>query len=444
MLIQIEPDGHWRMMLADFGVARGAGYDDGATQVTGTFAYMAPEQFSGKFSPATDQYALAVIDLSTAGRPPAVRGRVGRLTRAHLYETPPSLRQFNPAVTPQMEAAILRATGERPGAAFPQRHGICAGARRGGAWCRCGCSTRCGTSGRSSSSAGASATVAGRPRRREDRTEAARRPGAALVGRVGGGSPVDSSDWRRSVLLESAAAERRTCDADRAGSGGADPAGAGLAIRDALATASASTTTTVGPTATTAPTTPPSGVGSAAFTSLAPTCDGQSSPAWTKVSVTVTCVSTTQVDLSSPQAGSLACLSAQAVSQPNGYVQARADPQSGKVEVGVRQGVGNTTTGNSYYITGYYLGVNLSTSQYVIWVVDASGVSTTLQQGQLTATPPHPFTFGLMFNGTSLTPYINGQAYASVTDSAFSTGWTAICTDGSGTFSGVQLYQLAS
>ena len=119
ILIRIEPDGHWRMLLADFGVARGAETTTQQTLVTGTFAYMAPEQFSGKFSPASDQYALAIVAYQLlAGRPP-FEGDVAELTREHLYETPPSLRSLNPAVTPAVEAVILRALAKDPAQRYP-------------------------------------------------------------------------------------------------------------------------------------------------------------------------------------------------------------------------------------------------------------------------------------------------------------------------------------
>jgi hypothetical protein len=67
-----------------------------------------------------------------------------------------------------------------------------------------------------------------------------------------------------------------------------------------------------------------------------------------------------------------------------------------------------------------------------------------LKQGQLIGTPPGTFTFGLMFQGTSLTPYVNGHAYPSVTDSTFTGGWVAICTDGASSFNNVQLYKLGA
>src|SRR5690349_3428198 len=57
VLVKVQPNGRWRILLADFGVARGLDASSQRTQVTGTFAFMSPEQFSGKFGPASDQYA---------------------------------------------------------------------------------------------------------------------------------------------------------------------------------------------------------------------------------------------------------------------------------------------------------------------------------------------------------------------------------------------------
>jgi tRNA A-37 threonylcarbamoyl transferase component Bud32 len=448
VLIQIEPDGHWRMMLADFGVARGPDSTTARTQVAGTFTYMAPEQFDGKFSPATDQYALGVMTYQLlAGRPP-FEGELGSLTRAHMFETPPPMRPFNAAVPPQVEAAIRRAMAKDPAQRFPS---VTAYAQALDAGARGVAAAATPSVGRPVAPAVPMGPVGPAPQwpgGPDAAKIAPQQPGGlgrlwlaalaavVLLTAVIGGGAFFSNRQQQITAQATQTAQANAALTQQAQTSPSATVGA---------TASASTTITpAGPTATTAPTTPPQGVGSAVFTSPAPTCDGQSSPAWTNASAKVSCVGATQVDLASSQAGSLACLSAQAAPQGNGYVQATADPQRGKVELGVRQGVGNTTTGNSYKITGYYLGVDAATSQYIVWVVDASGAATTLHQGQLTATPPHPFTFGLMFNGTSLTPYINGQAYASVTDSAFSDGWTAICTDGSGTFSDVQLYNLAS
>ena len=119
VLIRVEPDGHWHVLLADFGVARSVEIDSQRTQVTGTFIYMAPEQFSAKFSPASDQYALAVMTFQLlAGRPP-FDGDLATLTRAHMYEAPPSLHAINPAVPAAVDAVIARALAKDPQDRYP-------------------------------------------------------------------------------------------------------------------------------------------------------------------------------------------------------------------------------------------------------------------------------------------------------------------------------------
>ena len=454
VLIQIEQDGHWRMMLADFGVARGPDSSSARTQVAGTFTYMAPEQFDGKYSPATDQYALAVMTYQLlAGRPP-FEGELGSLTRAHMYEAPPSLRQFNHAVPPQMEAVILRALAKDPSQRFPS---VTAYARALEAAARSGVAPQ---------PVIAAPVVPPDPRPAGQPSGPAPQwpggQGAAVPPRKKGGlgrlwlaalaavvllvAVVGASEYASGQQRQLAAHATQTAQANAALT---QTAQSTVSVATTpVETASASTTTTPGePTVTAAPATTPPGTGSQVFASLAPTCDHAISPSWANDGAKVSCLPTSQVHLLAPQAGSLACLSVSqgpGVSQSNGYEQATVDPQTGKAVLGVRQGMGDTTTGASYNIKGYYLGVDLANSRYVIYRVDASGSATTLGGGQLTATPATPFTIGLMFNGASLTPYINGQAYASVTDAAFSSGWVAICTDGSGSFSDVRLFNVAS
>ena len=439
VLIQIDPDGHWRMMLADFGVARGPDSSSARTQVAGTFTYMAPEQFDGKYSPATDQYALAVMTYQLLGGRPPFEGVLGEVTRGHLYEAPPPLRQLNPRVPPRMEAAIMRALAKDPAQRFPSvtafaraldagAHapvdeeapalplGVVGGAQRGPApqW-----------------PGGPGATPPKKSSGLGRLWLAALAAVVLLAAVVGGGAYLRDQQQQQAIAQANAALT-------------AQAQGSSTPVTTASPSASVSTTTTpAGPTATAAPATPPPGVGAVVYTSPAPTCDGQTSPGWNNEGAKVSCVGATQVDVAAPQAGSLACLGAQSVTQDNGYMQATVDPQTGKAELGVRQGVGNTTTGSSFNITGYYLAVDAAQGAYIVYSVDQTGHTTTLQQGQMTSLPPHPFTFGLMFNSTTLTPYINGQAYSSVKDSAFSTGWTGICTDGAGGFSDVRLYKVA-
>ena len=131
VLVRIESDGRWRMLLADFGVARGIEANSQRTQITGTFAYMAPELFDGKVSPASDQYALAVMAFQLlAGRAP-FEGDLGALTRAHMYEPPPALRGFNPAVPQAVQDAIERALAKKPEDRFPTVAAFVEALRRG-------------------------------------------------------------------------------------------------------------------------------------------------------------------------------------------------------------------------------------------------------------------------------------------------------------------------
>jgi serine/threonine protein kinase len=102
VLIDVEPNGHWHLLLADFGIARNVETTTREAQWRGTVAYMAPEQFRGEISPAADQYALAVLafELLTGQVPWAMQ--------------PPAVRTLNPAVSPAVEAVLRQALAVRP------------------------------------------------------------------------------------------------------------------------------------------------------------------------------------------------------------------------------------------------------------------------------------------------------------------------------------------
>lgn len=119
VLVQREPNGHRRMLLADFGIAHSMEGSSQRSQITGTVTYMAPEQFGGKFSPASDQYALAIMAfLLLAGRPPFT-GNVAEVTRAHLYDAPFPLRSFNPNVPYAVGQVVARALSKDPMQRYP-------------------------------------------------------------------------------------------------------------------------------------------------------------------------------------------------------------------------------------------------------------------------------------------------------------------------------------
>ncbi len=90
-----------RLKLGDFGIAR----DTQATALTaagrtvGTYAYMAPEQISGKppVSRKTDLYALGCVMFEMlTGKPPFVAPTAAEMLFAHLEEEPPDVASTAP------------------------------------------------------------------------------------------------------------------------------------------------------------------------------------------------------------------------------------------------------------------------------------------------------------------------------------------------------------
>lgn len=119
ILMQVEPDGSLRMLLADFGIATGVDATAHLNELTGTVAYMAPEQFRGYFSPASDQYSLAVMAyLLLAGRTP-FEGGIAEQMYAHVHTAPPPLRAFNPDVPLAVSGAIVRGLAKTPEHRYP-------------------------------------------------------------------------------------------------------------------------------------------------------------------------------------------------------------------------------------------------------------------------------------------------------------------------------------
>jgi hypothetical protein len=106
-----------RPVLTDFGVARAL--DDPALTASGltvgTPAYMAPEQASDRpdLDGRADLYALGVVLYQmVTGRTP-FWGSTPQVMHAHVYEPPPMPSSIA-AVSPAMEAVILRALAKNP------------------------------------------------------------------------------------------------------------------------------------------------------------------------------------------------------------------------------------------------------------------------------------------------------------------------------------------
>lgn len=120
--VMIKTDG--TILLADFGIAR---MMDAATATmvgVGTPAYMAPEQVKGLDPvPQTDIYALGVMlfEMLTGGERPfsgEKANTTGTTSTKVRWEQvnlePPSPREFNPDISPELEAVVLKCLAKDP------------------------------------------------------------------------------------------------------------------------------------------------------------------------------------------------------------------------------------------------------------------------------------------------------------------------------------------
>ncbi len=113
--------------LLDFGLVR-PGHTDGdnatMTQegmVTGTPAYMSPEQAGGQrdLDARSDLYSLGgVAYFLLAGRAPFAGRSAVRMMAAHLYEEPAPFSQFRDDVPSELELAVFRCLAKAPSSRF--------------------------------------------------------------------------------------------------------------------------------------------------------------------------------------------------------------------------------------------------------------------------------------------------------------------------------------
>ncbi|MGD8760120.1 MAG: serine/threonine-protein kinase, partial [Anaerolineales bacterium] len=125
--IMIEKTG--RVLVTDFGIAR---MTDAATATmvgAGTPAYMAPEQVQGVDpAPSVDVYAMGVVlfEMLSGGERPftgehaQTTGSTSEKVRwEQVNLMAPSIRRFNPKVSPEMEAVVARALAKNPADRYP-------------------------------------------------------------------------------------------------------------------------------------------------------------------------------------------------------------------------------------------------------------------------------------------------------------------------------------
>ena len=109
-------DGRGRAKITDFGLAVGVEGDKGGAEVSGTPAYMAPEQLSGKgASVQSDIYALGLVlyEIFT-GRKPFEAATLADWRRKHSEEQPTAPSTVTPGLDPVVERVILRCLEKDP------------------------------------------------------------------------------------------------------------------------------------------------------------------------------------------------------------------------------------------------------------------------------------------------------------------------------------------
>jgi serine/threonine-protein kinase len=108
-------------MVMDFGLAK-ASRAEGLTAsgfALGTPRYMSPDQWSGKATAQSDQYALGCVAYELiAGRAPFVGETVEELMRQHIYDTPQQLRELC-ACPPALAASVMRMLDKDPNRRWP-------------------------------------------------------------------------------------------------------------------------------------------------------------------------------------------------------------------------------------------------------------------------------------------------------------------------------------
>lgn len=108
------------VLLSDFGIATISQTSRSlhTQDVSGTIAYMAPEQIQGKPRAASDQYSLAVIVYEwLTGRCP-FQGAFAEIASQHVLVTPPSLRELYPAIPEEIEQVVMIALAKNPEGRF--------------------------------------------------------------------------------------------------------------------------------------------------------------------------------------------------------------------------------------------------------------------------------------------------------------------------------------
>lgn len=110
----------FHLLLADFGLARFMTWISAHSGVTGTPLYTAPEQYQGKSSPASDQYALAGVAYLLLTGEPLFKGTLAELHHQHLSATPRQATEVNPQLPATVNQVLARALAKDAANRFPR------------------------------------------------------------------------------------------------------------------------------------------------------------------------------------------------------------------------------------------------------------------------------------------------------------------------------------
>ncbi len=104
------------ILLSDFGIAIVAHSTrtQFTQEMTGTIAYMAPEQIQAHPRPASDQYSLAVVAYEWLSGSFPFTGSFTEIAAKHMMVAPPPLREKVPTLLPDVERVLLIALAKEP------------------------------------------------------------------------------------------------------------------------------------------------------------------------------------------------------------------------------------------------------------------------------------------------------------------------------------------
>ncbi len=132
ILLDPLPEGGWKPILCDFGLALhvDASVLTLPNALTGTPAYMAPEQVRGDrrhIGPATDVYALGgTLYFLLVGRPPCVTTVTKEMLKVKKERRFPMPRALEPSIPPALEAILLRCLAPAPPERYPTMEALAA------------------------------------------------------------------------------------------------------------------------------------------------------------------------------------------------------------------------------------------------------------------------------------------------------------------------------